>query len=112
MILTSSGLPGEPLGGLLGRLGGLLGALEASWAVLEASWSHLGRLGAILAVLKANLEAILGHLGRLGGHLEPSWRIFCGRCARLAAFRVAGGTGRSPLGSSFGKRTKTKTERI
>ena len=65
MILTSSGLPGEPLGGLLGRLGGLLGALEASWAVLEASWSHLGRLGAILAVLEANLEAILGNLANL-----------------------------------------------
>ena len=57
MILISSGLPGGPLGGLLGRLGGLLGALEASWAVLEASWGHLGRLG--------------GHLGRLGG--VPSW---------------------------------------
>ena len=112
MLFTSSDFPGEPLGGLLGCLGGLLGALEASWAVLEASWSHLGRLGAILAVLKANLEAILGHLGRLGGHLEPSWRVFSSRGPRLRAFRVAGGTGRSPLGSSFGKRTKTKTEII
>ena len=31
MILASPGLPGGPLGGLLGRLGGLVGA---SWAVL------------------------------------------------------------------------------
>ena len=42
-----------------------MGALEASWAVLEASWCHLGRLGAILAILEANLEAILGHLANL-----------------------------------------------
>ena len=73
MILIPSGLPGGPLGGLLGRLGGLLGALEASWAVLESSWSHLGRLGAILAVLEANLEAILGQRGHLGGHLGAVW---------------------------------------
>eukprot|EP00959_Pyramimonas_sp_CCMP1952_P185192 3872439-Pyramimonas_sp.AAC.1 len=35
MILASSGLPGGPLGGLLGRLGSLFGA----------SWALVGRLG-------------------------------------------------------------------
>ena len=100
MILTSSGLHGEPLGGLLGRLGGLLGALEASWAVLEASWGHLGRLGGHLGRLGGVLEAILSHLGRLGtilGHLgaeqaltdavfgwpagraETHWRVLLGK---------------------------------
>ena len=112
MILTSSGLPGGPLGGLLCRLGGLLGALEASWAVLEASWSHLGSLGAILAVLEANLEAILGHLANLEAILSCLGG-FVGDvevdCGRLRALRVAGGTGRSPLGEFFWKRTKTKT---
>ena len=106
MNLASSGLPGGPLGGLLGRLGSLLGALEASWAVLESSWSHLGRLGAILAALEANLEAIGGHLGRLGGHLGPSWGNKGIDILMLASFRVAGGTGRRPRGSSFGKEPK------
>ena len=80
MILTSSGLPGGPLGGLLGRLGGLLGALEVSWAVLEASWSHLGRLGSHLGRLGGILEAILGHQGGFESHLEQSWESFGGNC--------------------------------
>ena len=67
MILASSGLPGGPLGGLLGRLGGLLGA---SWAVLGHLEAILGRLGCILG----RLGGILGHLGGFGGLPGPSWR--------------------------------------
>ena len=72
MILASSGPPGGPLGGLLGRLGGLLGA----------SWAVLGRLEAILD----RLGCILGRLGGILGPSLPSWRPsrailedFCGR---------------------------------
>ena len=55
MILAFAGLPGCPLGGLLGHLGSILGA---SWAVLGHLEAILGRLGCIL--------------GRLGGILGPS----------------------------------------
>ena len=54
MILASSGLPGGPLGGLLGCLGGPLGAF---WAVL------------------GNLEAILGRLGLSEGRKEAHTKI-------------------------------------
>ena len=60
MILASSGLPGGPLGGFLGRLGGLLGA----------SWAVLGHLEAILS----RLGCILGRLGGILGPSAPSWR--------------------------------------
>ena len=123
-------LIGGPLGGLLGRLGPswrLLGRtwryLGPSWAVWEAILDHLGRSWRPSWTI---LEAILGQRGHLGGHLEPSWRIFWelgdvlgvlwvvwGReIGELSALRVAGGTGRSPRGSSFGKRTKTKSQRV
>ena len=55
MIGASSGLPGGPPEGPLGRIGDLLGA----------SWAVLGHLAAILGCL----ECILA---RLGGILEPS----------------------------------------
>ena len=67
MILASSGLPGGPLGGFLGRLGGLLGA---SWAVLGHLEAILSRLGCILG----RLGGILGHLGGFGGLPGPSWK--------------------------------------
>ena len=80
MILASSGPPGGPLGGLLGRVGPswrLLGRtwryLGPSWAVLEAVLDHLGRTWRPSWTI---LEAILDQRGHLGGHLEPSWRIF------------------------------------
>ena len=88
--------------------------LEASWAVLEASWGRLGAFGAILrpawAVLVAswaNLEAILDHLGRTWRPSWPSWRLSWAilepsgagttfGATSGQAFRVAGGTSRSP----------------
>ena len=96
--------------------------MEASWAVSEASWERwrsfgpswrhleaiLGRLGAILAVLGANLEAILGHLANLEAILSRLGGLFVDVVLVCAAFRVAGGTGRSPRGSSFGKEPKPK----
>ena len=95
MILESSGPPGGPLGGLLGRLGGLrgaswavLGRLGLSWAVLEAVLDHLGRTWRPSWTI---LEAILGQRGHLGGHLEPSWRIFWELGDVLGVLRVVGG---------------------
>ena len=82
MSFASSGPPGEPLGGVLGRVGlswRLLGRpwryLGLSWAVLEAVLDHLGRTWRPSWTI---LEAILGQRGHLRGHLEPSWRIFWG----------------------------------
>ena len=97
MILASSGPPGEPLGGLLGRLG-------PSWSLLGRTWRYFGLSWAVL-------EAILDHLGRTW---RPSWAILAVLEAILEpsggekplpstsgrAFRVAGGVGRSPRGSS------------
>ena len=97
-------------------LAGPGGSLRPSRGHLGPSWVHLGAtlvdFETILAVLEASwrqswatlavLEAIMGHMG----HLGAVW----GRktvCNHL--LRVAGGTCRSPRGSSFGKRTKTKT---
>ena len=111
--------------------------LGPSWRLLGRTWRYLGPPLAVLEAVLDHLgrswrpswtilEAILGQRGHLGGHLEPSWRIFWelgdvlgvlwvvwGREIGVRqSFRVAGGTGRSPRGSSFGKRTKTKSQRI
>ena len=102
MNLTSSGLPGGPLGGLLGRLGGLLGALEASWAVLEASWNNLSRLG-------GHLGNLGGHLGRLGGHLGPSWSHLGGFFPEVSSLAILTGgrrVGPKPTGEFFWKKNQ------
>ena len=82
--------------------------MTPSWAVLDTSWGHLSRLGGHLGRLGGILEAILGHLGRLGHHLGPSWGNKGSDGRIFGIFRVAGGTGRSPRGSSFGKEPKPK----
>ena len=152
MTLASSGPPGEPLGGLLGRLEPsecreeanaqiLQDLLEASWVVLGRLGGFLGELGGILDSLGPSWRPSWTILGGLGGHLGPSWRPSWANVAILEAilsrlggffgnwaiswasygscgggklgsgspgrsFRVAGGTGRSPRGSSFGKEPK------
>ena len=120
MILASSGLPGGPLGGLLGHLGGIVGAfwthLRPSWVHLGPSWRHLGAilavLEAILAVLEASwrpswailavLEAISSHLGGFFVVVDVVWGPSGWPAGRAGAH----------WGSSFGKRTKTKDERV
>ena len=73
MFLASSGLPGGPLGGLLGRLGPASSQLRPSWWVPGTSEAVGSRLGGLygptwgpLGMLQGRLG---GHLGRLGGHL-------------------------------------------
>ena len=95
----------RPLGPSWRLLGRTWRYLGPSWAVLEAVLDHLGRTWRPSWTI---LEAILGQRGHLGSHLGPSWRIFFRIEVLSASFRVAGGTCRSPRGSSFGKRTKTK----
>ena len=66
MIWASSGLAGNSLGALFGRIGGLLGGPEA---ILGLSWAVLKAFCAILATLVASQVRVgshLGHLGRLG----------------------------------------------
>eukprot|EP00959_Pyramimonas_sp_CCMP1952_P458111 9476081-Pyramimonas_sp.AAC.1 len=60
MILASSSPPGEPLGGLLGRLG-------PSWRLLGRPWRYLGLSWAVW-------EAVLDNLGRTWRqYWRPSW---------------------------------------
>ena len=66
MILASSGLPGGPLGGLLGRLGGLLGA----------SWAVLGRRKAEKAQMPKSFKNLrkTNDFGLFGPSWRSSWR--------------------------------------
>eukprot|EP00959_Pyramimonas_sp_CCMP1952_P131513 2750089-Pyramimonas_sp.AAC.1 len=99
MMLASAGHPGEPRGGLLGRLGGLLGASEAVLGRLGGFSGGLGGISDTLGPSRRPSWTILGklegHLGRLRGHLGAIWsrKKLCDR-----VFPVAGGIGRSPRG--------------
>ena len=78
MILASSGPPGGPLGGLLGRVGPSWRLLGQTWRYLGLSWAVLDHLGRTWRPSWTILEAISSRRGHLGGHLEPSWRICWG----------------------------------
>ena len=119
MIWAYSGPPGGPLGGLLGRVGPswrLLGRtwryLGLSWAVLEAILDHLGRTWrpswTILEAMLGQRGHLGGHLSRPGGHLGPFGVGRPTTCRFNGSLFRVGGMGRSRLGSSFRKRTKTK----
>ena len=90
-----------------------MGPLRAHWAILKPAWAVLGSLeapwmhvGTILAVLVASWRHLGGHLGRLGPGkaltqgflgLTRGFGVIDRRIFQI--FRVAGGTGRRPLGA-------------
>ena len=76
---------------------------------LGPSWRHLGAILAVLEAILAVLEAILGHQGDFESHLEPSWEDFSENCD---PYGWPAGRAGGHWGSSFGKRTKTKTGKI
>ena len=101
MILVSSGLPGGPLGGLLGRLGGLLGASRAVLGHLEAILGGRlgcisGRLGDMLGPSWGLLQPSWAPWSRLGTLLEGYWTILAVKEAILGPSRAARPTRHAP----------------
>ena len=77
------------------------------------SWGHLGPSWGRLGSHKGHLETISGPLGPSLSRRKADFSQTLRSIARLSGpFRVAGGTGRIPRGSSFGKEPKPNPKKF